>query len=92
MRIQEIHDLIKQADIEGISIVPLKIMQTRKTRAKEFLKMPFGRARIVDENMVVEKGTKVYVYTVHCPVDNLRKIMSHYIANGWVPEGVKNDN
>ena len=86
MKIQEIYDLIKQADLEGIGIVPLKIMQTRKTRAREFLKMPFGRARIVDENLVIENGTKVYVYTVHCPVDNLRKIIAHYKANGWLPE------
>jgi len=85
MNVQEIYGLIKQADQEGISIVPLKISRATKTRAKEFLKMPFGRARIIDENIKEVDGKREYVYIVHCPVDNLRKIMSHYLANGWVP-------
>ena len=89
MQIQEIYNLIQQADKEGISIVPLFILRDKKTRAKEFLQMPFGRARIVDENVRVENGVKVYVYTVHCPVDALRKIVSHYILQGWKPEGVE---
>jgi hypothetical protein len=86
MTIQEIHDLIIQADKEGMSIVPLMILKDRKTRAKEFLKMPFGRARIVDENTRIEKGIKVYVYTVHYSIDELRKIVSHYKSQGWKPE------
>lgn len=86
MTIQEIYDLVKQAIEEDISIVPLKISRDRKTKAREFLNTPLGRARIVDENIRIEYGKNIYVYTVHMEVELLAKFIMESIRNGWKPE------